>query len=127
MARSRRCSVRKRLSRSSPSQNVLPRSNIAKQVSSAQGKYTVYSIITCAIIGTFLSSLLHRVLPALIPTISLEWASELALVIAFAVSAIALVLLLFKMKTIMELVVSSYEDHRLKTFNEQRRINRTDG
>ena len=119
--------MRKRLSRSSQGQNFLPRSNVAKQVSSAQGNYTVYAIITCAIIGTVVSSLLHRIIPALIPTISLEWASELALLIAFIVSAFALVLLLLKMKTIMKLVVSSYEDHRLKTFNERRRGNGTDG
>ena len=104
-----------------------PRSKVAKQVSSDQGKYTLYAIVVCAIIGMVLSRLLHQIIPALNPTISPDGASDLANLIAFATSAVVLVLLLFKMKTIMKPVVSSYEKRRLRVFNERRRSNRTDG
>jgi len=119
--------MRSRLRRGTPSHNFIPRSKVAKQASSDEGKYTLYTLLICAIIGMILSRLLPPLISVLNPTIPPDGASDLANLIAFAISAVVLVLLLLKMKTIMKIVVSPYEERRLKTFNERRGSNRTDG
>ena len=119
--------MRTRLRRGTSSHNFIPRSKVAKQASSDEGKYTLYALLTCAIIGMVLGRFLPRLIPVLNPTISPDGASDVANLIAFAISAVVLVLLLLKMKIIMKVVVSSYEERRLKTFNERRESNRTDG
>ena len=115
--------MRSRLNRNTPSHNFIPRSKVARQVSSDQGKYTLYALVICAVIGIVLSRLLQSLIPVLNSTMSPDSASDLGNLISFAISALVLVLLLLKMKSIMKVVVSSYEERRLKAFNTRKRAN----
>ena len=117
--------MRRRLRRSIPSNYFIPNSKTFKQVYSDQGRYTMYALVICAMIGMALSKLLQPVIPMLNPTIAPSSVPDLANLTAFGVSAIVLIFLLLKMKSIMKAVVSSNERRRLKAFNNRRRSNRT--
>ena len=105
----------------------MPNSKTFKQVYSSQGRYTVYALVICAIIGMAMTKLLQPVIPVLKPTIPASEVPDLANLIAFGFSAIILIILLLKMDTIMKVVVSANERRRSKAFNNRRKSNRTDG
>ena len=117
--------MRRRLKRSIQSNYFIPNSKTFKQVHSDQGRYTMYALVICAIIGMAMSRLLQPIIPRLNPTIPRSSVPDLANLIAFGFSAIVLIFLLLNMKSIMKVVVSAYERRRLKAFNERRKSNRT--
>lgn len=118
--------MRRRLKRSIQSNYFIPNSKTFKQVHSDQGRYTMYALIICAIIGMAMSRLLQPIIPLLNPTIDRSSVPDLANLIAFGFSAILLIFLLLNMKPIMKVIVSANEKRRLKAFNERRKSNRTD-
>lgn len=117
--------MRRRLKRSIQSNYFVPSSKTFKQVYSDQGRYTIYTLVICAIIGMALSRLLQPIIPMLNPTIDKSSVPDLANLIAFGFSATVLIVLLLNMKSIMKVVVSAYERRRLKAFNERRKSNQT--
>ncbi|MDE0298826.1 MAG: hypothetical protein OXN17_09355 [Candidatus Poribacteria bacterium] len=117
--------MRRRLKRSIRNNYFIPSSKTFKQVYSDQGRYTMYALIICAIIGMAMSRLLQPVIPKLNPTIAKSSVSDVANLIAFGFCAILLVILLLNMKSIMKVIMSANERRRLKAFNEKRKSNRT--
>ncbi len=117
--------MRRRMKRSIRSNYFIPNSKTFKQVHSDQGRYTMYALIICAIIGMALSKLLQLIIPVLNPTIARSSVPDVANLVAFGFSAILLIILLLNMKSIMKVVVSANEKRRLKAFNERRKSNRT--
>ena len=117
--------MRRRPKRSIRGNYFVPNSKTFKQVHSDQGRYTMYALIICAIIGMALSKLLQLVIPVLNLTIARSSVPDVANLVAFGFSAILLIILLLNMKSIMKVVVSAYERRRLKAFNERRKSNRT--
>ena len=117
--------MRRRAKRSIQNSYFMPNSKTFKQVHSDQGRYTMYALIICAIIGMAMSRILQPIIPMLNPTIARSSVPDVANLIAFGFSAILLIILLLNMKSIMKVVVSAYEARRLKAFNERRKSNRT--
>jgi c-di-AMP phosphodiesterase-like protein len=82
----------------------LPFQSAAKGMSTAQGRYTLYALLICAIVAMVLSQLLRAFMPV-----------DLAMLIAFVVSAVILIVCLLKMKSI----ATRFENRRFKAFNER--------
>ena len=82
----------------------LPFQSAAKGMSTAQGRYTLYTLLICAIIGMVLG----QMLPAFMPI-------DLAMLIAFTVSAVVLIVCLLKMKSI----TIRFENRRLEAFHQR--------
>ena len=116
--------MRRRLKRSIRSNYFIPNSKTFKQVHSDQGRYTMYALIICAIIGMAMSGLLQPIIPMLNPTIARSSVPDVANLIAFGFSAVLLIVILLNMKSIMKVIVSANERRRLKAFNERRKSNR---
>ena len=119
--------MRRRSRRSIQNNYFIPSSKTVKQVYSNEGRYTMYALVICAIIGMAMSKLLKPVIPMLNPTIDPSSIPDLANLIALGVSAIVLIILLLKMKSIMKTVVSANERRRLRAFNNRRKSNQTNG
>ena len=116
--------MRRRLKRSIRSNYFIPNSKTFKQVHSDQGRYTMYALIICAIIGMAMSGLLQPIIPMLNPTIARSSVPDVANLIAFGFSAVLLIVILLNMKSIMKVIVSANERRRLKAFNERRKSKR---
>ena len=90
--------------------------NAAKNLSTAQGQYTLYALVICAIIGIVLNRILLTFM-----------SSDLAILIAFGITGVLLIISLLKMKTIG----AKIGKYRLEAFNrrvqERRESNNTDG
>lgn len=113
--------MRRRLKRSIQNNYFVPNSKTFKQAYTDQGRYTMYAIVICAIIGMAMSRLLQPVIPIINRTIARSSVPDVANLIAFGFSAILLIVLLLNMKSIMKVVVSANERRRLKAFNEKRK------
>ena len=118
--------MRRRLRRSIQSNYFIPNSKTFKQVHSDQGRYTMYALVICAIIGLAMSKLLQPVIRMLNPTIARSSVPDVANLVAFGLSAIVLIVLLLNMKSIMNVVVPANERRRLKAFNNRRKSNQAD-
>ena len=106
----------------------LPFQSAAKGMSTAQGRYTLYALLICAIIGMVLSQMLPAFMPIGIarklafgayPNLPeedvREYIAGISMLIAFGVSAIILIVCLLKMKSI----TNRFEKRRLEAFNER--------
>ena len=107
----------------------LPFQSAAKGMSTAQGRYTLYALLICAIIGIVLSQMLPAFMPIsiarklafgahteLTEAEVREYIVGISMLISFGVSAIILIVCLLKMKSI----TSRFENRRLEAFNERR-------
>ena len=94
----------------------LPFQNAAKNVSTAQGQYTLYALVICAIVGIVLNQILLNFM-----------SSNSATLIAFGITAVSLIISLLKMKTIS----AKIGKYRMEAFNrrvqKRKESNDTDG
>jgi len=93
----------------------LPFQNVTREVHTAQGKYTVYAVLICGLIGAVLLKPVAFIIQSINPTTTPQDATDLALMIVIGVCAVLAVVLMLKMQAI----VSVIENRRLSTFNER--------
>jgi hypothetical protein len=93
----------------------LPFQNATKEVHTAQGKYTVYAVLICGLIGAILLKPVAFIIQSINPTTAQQDATDLALMIVIGICAGLAVILMLKMQAIM----SAIENRRSSTFNER--------
>ena len=93
----------------------LPFQNVTKDVHTPEGKYTVYAVLICGLIGAILLKPVAFIIQSINPTTAPQDATDLALMIVIGICGGLAVILMLKMQAIM----SAIENRRLSTFNER--------
>jgi hypothetical protein len=90
----------------------LPFQGIAKDVSTSQGRYTLYALVICATIGMALNQILPKVM-----------SRDSATLTAFGISAVILIACLLKMQSI----TAYMEKRRAETFHRRLQARKESG
>ena len=94
---------------------LIPFQNVTKDVHTPEGKYTVYTVLICGLIGAILLKPVTFIIQSINPTTTPQDATDLALMIVIGICAVLAVVLMLKMQAIMSVI----ENRRLSTFNER--------
>ena len=92
---------------------MLPFQNAVQDVHTPQGKYTIYAVLICALIGAILLKPVTFIVQKLNAAATPQEATDLALIIVVGICAVLVVVVMLKMQAI----TSALENRRLSAFN----------